>query len=58
MNNNPALWGLCALLSITACKAPASFIPEEATAVFDLRTGKELTLRQAAQADGFYGTFQ
>ena len=57
MKNHLATWALLAL-AMAACSRPASHIPEGATAVFDLRTGKELTARQAARADGFYGTLQ
>ena len=58
MSNNHILGALCALLSLAACSTPANHIPEGAAQVFDLRTGDVLTARQAAKADGFYGTIQ
>ena len=45
-----------ALVAVAACSRPANFVPAGAGRVFDLRTGNELSLRQAAKADGFYGT--
>lgn len=58
MKNPCALLALSALLLAGSCKAPVSHIPEGVSAVYDLRTGKELTARQAAKADGFYGILQ
>ena len=58
MKNHRVILGLFALLSAAACSAPVSHVPEGVTAVYDLRTGKELTARQAAKADGFYGILQ
>ena len=45
-----------ALVALAACSRPVSHIPAAAGRVFDLRTGKELSVKQAAKADGFYGT--
>ena len=45
------------LLGLAACSRPASYVPDGATA-YDLRTGKELSARKAAKADGFYGTLR
>lgn len=56
--NAGAVMAVFAPLLLASCSRPASHIPEGATAVYDLRTGKELTARQAAKADGFYGTIQ
>ena len=58
MRNNRVVGALCALLSLAACSRPANHIPEGATQVFDIRTGEELTVREAAKADGYYGTIQ
>ena len=58
MINNRISWAVFALAFLTACSQPASHIPEGAGQVFDIRTGTELTARQAAKADGFYGTLQ
>ncbi len=44
------------LLLAGACQTLPNHIPEGVDTVYDLRTGKELTARQAARADGFYGT--
>ena len=45
-----------ALVALAACSRPINHIPAGAGRVFDLRTGNELSLKQAAKADGFYGT--
>ena len=47
-----------ALVALAACSRPANHIPAGAERVFDLRTGAELTARQAVKADGFYGTIR
>jgi exopolysaccharide biosynthesis protein len=47
-----------ALVTLAACSRPANHIPAGAERVFDLRTGAELTVREAAKADGYYGTIQ
>ena len=47
---------LALALALGGCSRPASYIPAGADRVFDLRTGNELSARQAAKADGFYGT--
>ncbi|MBQ9192745.1 MAG: phosphodiester glycosidase family protein [Bacteroidales bacterium] len=46
-----------AQIFLLACSRPASHVPEGAVAR-DLRTGALLSDRQAAMADGFYGTLQ
>lgn len=50
------LGSVLALMALAACHQPANHIPEGVAQVFDLRTGDELTVLQAAKADGFYGT--
>ena len=56
MTRNNALRLVVGILLFAGCSQPASHIPEGAGKVFDLRTGNELSVRQAAKADGFYGT--
>ena len=57
MNRIPAKWSVFALLTLFACSEAVSHVPEGAV-VYDLKTGEELSARNADEADGFYGTLQ